>query len=166
MQRLSGHGASTRRSDHSPAGDIAPDQWHAAFQVLFGPNIGPEPSTDVQRENHELYKPITHEEVSTPQAYASQGKFCKISCLSHWQHHSIRCWSVVCHRVGVQVSFIPSSSPAMSTLMTIVVSLSPLSWQNCLQWSARMSMGRSSGLPARQAFQLSQQDHRTIPMCS
>ena len=48
-------------------GDINPEQWRSAFQVLFGPNIGPESSSEdrgPQGENPELNIPITNEEVS------------------------------------------------------------------------------------------------------
>lgn len=48
-------------------GDINPDQWRSAFQVLFGPEIGPESSSEAQGpqgENPELNTPITHEEVA------------------------------------------------------------------------------------------------------
>ena len=47
-------------------GDINPDQWRAAFQVLFGPDVGPESSSEAQGpqgESPELNTPITHEEV-------------------------------------------------------------------------------------------------------
>ena len=48
-------------------GDINPEQWRSAFQVLFGPDVGPESSPEVQGpqgENPELNTPITPEEVS------------------------------------------------------------------------------------------------------
>ena len=55
----------------SKNGDINPDQWRSAFQVLFGPDIGPEFSSEVQGpqgEYPELNTPITHEEVAAADA--------------------------------------------------------------------------------------------------
>ena len=49
-------------------GDINSEQWRSAFQVLFGPVVGPDSSSEgqgPQGENPELNTPITHEEVTT-----------------------------------------------------------------------------------------------------
>ena len=48
-------------------GEISPEEWRSSFQVLFGPDVGPECPSRVQGhqgESPELNIPISHEEVT------------------------------------------------------------------------------------------------------